>query len=286
MKSALRAYLLLTPALLVLGALFLGGFAPSFLQSFGYFPAVGMTEPTLSFYREVFGGREFLPSLLFSLRIAFLSSSGAVVFGTLLALLLLRTGRGEKIEGALAAIPVIVPHTVAVLLVLNLLARTGLLARLLFASGFISSPDGMPSLVFDRGGLGVIAVYLWKGIPFAAAVVYVVLRNMNTRLWESATVLGASRFQAFRYVVLPLLLPSLSSTFVLLFGFSFGAFEVPFLIGPTFPRALPVAAYSAYIHPDPTFRPYSMVMVVVITFIAMLLVYLYSFFLAGEERAS
>jgi putative spermidine/putrescine transport system permease protein len=179
-----------------------------------------------------------------------------------------------------------VPHTVAALLVLQLLSRTGMLGRFLFYLGILSSPGEMGNFVFDPSGVGVIVAYLWKGLPFAAVVVAVVLRTLDPRLCEAALVLGASRIQVFWYVLLPLLFPTLSSTFVLLFGFSFGAFEVPFLLGPTFPQALPVAAYKAYLHPDMASRPYAMVYVVVITAMALGLVFLYGFLARRGERFS
>ena len=283
-RDSLRAFLLLAPALLTLGVLFLGSLVPALLQSFGYFPAAGLGEPTLRFYREIIASPEFVPSLLFSLRVSFVSSALAVFLGTILALLLDETGKGERIEALLSSIPIIVPHTVAALLVLNLLSRTGILARVLFSLGWIASPAEMTALVFDRRGTGIIAAYLWKGIPFVAVVVYVVLRNIDGRLRETALILGASRMQALRHVALPLLMPTLSSTFVLLFGFSFGAFEAPFLLGPTFPRALPTAAYSAYLNPDIASRPYSMALIAIITAIAVALVYLYSFLSARKEE--
>ena len=285
-REPLRAFLLLTPALLVLGGLFLGSFAPALLQSLGHFPAVGMTGYTLGYYRELFGDPEFLGSLLFSLRISCISSALAVVLGTFLGFLLFSKRKKEGVQRFLALLPIAVPHTVAALLVLQLLSRTGMLGRFLFSLGILASPAEMGSFVFDPSGVGVIVAYLWKGLPFAAVVVAVVLRTLDPRLCEAALVLGASRIQVFWHVLLPLLFPTLSSTFVLLFGFSFGAFEVPFLLGPTFPQALPVAAYRAYLNPDMASRPYAMVYVVVITAMVLGLVFLYGFLARRGERFS
>ncbi len=63
----------------------------------------------------------------------------------------------------------------------------------------------------------------------------------------------------FFNVIFPILMPSILSSFIIIFAFSFGAFEVPYLLGPTTPKSLPVKAYIEYSNPDLTNRPYAMV---------------------------
>ena len=51
----------------------------------------------------------------------------------------------------------------------------------------------------------------------------------------------------------------------IIFAFSFGAYEVPFLLGPTTPNALPVKAYIEYSSPELFNRPYAMVINCILT---------------------
>ena len=87
--------------------------------------------------------------------------------------------------------------------------------------------------------------------------------------------LGANRWQAFRQVTLPLIMPGVVSASVIVFAFTFGAFEIPYLLGRTFPAALPVLAYQSYTDVDLAARPQAMAMAMVIAFISTLLIMAY-----------
>ena len=53
-------------------------------------------------------------------------------------------------------------------------------------------------------------------------------------------------------------MPAIKKAFLIILAFSFGAYELPFLLGPTLPKALPVQAYIEYLSPDLLNRPYAM----------------------------
>ena len=76
--------------------------------------------------------------------------------------------------------------------------------------------------------------------------------------------LGATRWQSFRHVLLPLLAPGLIAASALVFAFALGAYEVPLVLGASAPKALPVLAWQAYADPDLSTRPKAMAMAVVI----------------------
>ena len=54
-------------------------------------------------------------------------------------------------------------------------------------------------------------------------------------------------------------MPAVSTAFIIIFAYAFGAYELPFLLGATLPRALPVQAYMQFLSPDLRHRPYAMV---------------------------
>ena len=64
---------------------------------------------------------------------------------------------------------------------------------------------------------------------------------------------------------------------MIIFIFAFGGYELPFLLGVTTPKALPVQAYLAYTSPDLRERPYAMAMNAVILLLSLGISLLYAF---------
>ncbi|WP_018249566.1 ABC transporter permease [Orenia marismortui] len=273
--SIIKPYILLTPALIILFGLFLGGVILALAQSFGYFPLLGLNTFTLKYYIEIFTSTEFLDALRYSFYISFVSSFLAVVIGVFLAYQLVRLPKEYKLVRLIYKLPIIVPHIIASLLVFLFFTQSGLIARILYHFGIIKGLESFPQLVFDRWGIGIILVYLWKEIPFVVLVVYTVLNNINNSFEQVAANLGASQQQIFWNIYLPLSLPSIGSSFIIVFAFSFGAFEIPFLLGSTYPKTLPVLAYQSYVSSDLLQRPYAMVIAITLTVICLGLIYIY-----------
>ncbi len=250
---------MLAPVLLLL-AFFVCGLAGGIVQSFGVLKAAGLYGFTLQYYKAVFSQPDLLLSIRTSLRVTGISSAAAVVSGILLSAVFSRTGFIRSRAYHFFKLPVLIPHTVVAALVINLFSQSGLLARLCFALGILRDSRDFIPMVFDTGFVGVMMGYLWKEIPFIVLVVATVMANIGESLGEAATNLGASRIRAFFHVTLPLCLPSAALSFIMVFTYSFGAYELPLLLGPTSPRALPVQAYVEYTNPDLAHRPYAMVL--------------------------
>ena len=274
-RSLWEPYLLLLPALVVLGGLFLGGVVLGIAQSFGYFPLLGLKEFTLQYYIETLSNPEFLDALAYSLYISIVSSVVAGVIGVFFAYQLAKLPKKHTLVKLIYKLPIIVPHIIATLLVFLFFTQSGLLSRILYNLEIIEKINNFPPMVFDKKGIGIILVYLWKEIPFIALITYTVLKHINSSFEEVAANLGANSRQIFWHIYLPLSLPSIGSAIIIVFAFSFGAFEIPFLLGPTYPKTLPVMAYQRYISSDLMQRPYAMVIAVVLTVICVILIYLY-----------
>ena len=75
----------------------------------------------------------------------------------------------------------------------------------------------------------LVLVYIW--LPFVALPIFVSLESLDRRLLEAATDLGASRWQAFRRVTLPLSLPGVVAAFLFVFIPTLGEFVTPSLVG-------------------------------------------------------
>lgn len=274
MGNKLKPYILLLPISIILISIMGFGIINCIMQSLGYIPYIGLENISFRFYKEILGDSIFLESLIFSLKTSFISTTISIFIGVLLSYLLLQS-KLSKIKESLLNLPIIVPHIVVVMLMISIFSQSGVISRILYNLSIISDSSQFMSLVSDKNGIGVILVYLWKGIPFVIITTYNILKNINEKLQNVALNLGANKYQCFKYIILPLVLPSIISSFIILFAFSFGAFEVPFLIGPTYPKALPVSAYMSYVSSDLSQRSYAMVINVILSVFsfAILIVY-------------
>lgn len=276
MKKKLTPYLLLVPQIL-LGAVFIIGLGTGIIQSLGVIPAFGLTEPTLKYYKEVLTRPDTLQSLGYSLYIAFVSAFLAALLGTLLCLLLVRKNKTKGGVMRIVQLPIIVPHVVVALFIVNIFSQNGILARICAGLGLITEQQQFPMLIYDAKGIGVIVAYLWKEIPFIIYFVLALMANINGRLGEAAVNLGASTWKAFTRVTLPLCMNTILSGFLIVFVFALGAYELPMLLGATLPKALPIQAYIKYSSPELRDRPYAMALngiVVVISLLAAVIYYL------------
>lgn len=261
-KRSITPYILLAPFLLLMG-LFSAGIINAVIQSFGYIPAFDLNHFTWNYYKEIFSDGKYMQSIGYSLWIAGVSSAGSIILGIMLCVFLLsakKRSRLGRLSKTLVNLPVVTPHTIVALFVISLFSGSGLLSRILYALGAIAQPEELAPLLFDANGFGVILAYLWKEIPFVCMFVMTVMANISEKYNEAAYGLGAGKLKTFLFVTLPLCRPTIVGAFFIIFTYSFGAYELPFLLGSTKPKALPVQSFIEYTHPDLRHRPYAMVL--------------------------
>ncbi len=240
-------YLFLLPAVSLVAIIFGGGLILALLQSVGLIGVIGSGGFTLSAYGAVLQDPDFFRSLGTSLYIAGTATGLGILCSLGLALLLRGMGRWASFACQLT-LPI--PHLVGVAGILMLISPSGLIARLLYALGWIQSDQDFPLLVNDPWSIGVLIHFLWKEIPFITLILLAVLRGIGPEYEMQARVLGATPWQNFWNVTLPLLKPGILSAVVIVFGFTFGSFEVPFILGPTYPRTMPVQIYRLFTDMD------------------------------------
>ena len=273
MGGRVKIALLLAPALLVIGVLFAGGLFAAVVQSLGYLPAIGQTEISLDAYREVLTGEDFVDSFLLTTYVAAASTGISTVLAVLAALALRRAG--GRLSAIVFQLPITIPHLVAAVGIALVISQAGLGARLAAALGLIGDPGEFPALLYDRYSVGIILTYVWKETPFIALVVLASLRGVAGELEEVARTLGANAWQRFWYVVFPVISPGIIAASLIVFAFTFGAFEVPYLLGRTYPTVLPVMAYNEYRDIELTARPVAMAINVLIALITAVFAALY-----------
>jgi putative spermidine/putrescine transport system permease protein len=182
---------------------------------------------------------------------------------------------GSKFSTFMYQIPLPVPHLVAASGIILLVTQSGLFARSAYALGLLETPAEFPALVFDKAGIAIILTFLWKEVPFVGLVVLAILQSVGPQYEEQARTLGANSRQRFFYVLLPLIMPGILSTSIIIFAFTFANYEIPLLLGVRFPATLPVVAYRQYQDPDLALRPEAMAISIILAVVAILLLVAY-----------
>ena len=273
----------LAPALIVVLALFGGGLLLGLLQALGYFPGATQQALTLQHFQQVLSDPDFLESLGLTLYVALSSTTIAVLFSIGIALAFLQVSEEQRWAHFIFQIPLVVPHLVVAIAVIFLLSPSGWFSRIAQSLGLIQASSDFPFLINDRFGVGMIVTYVWKEIPFITLMIFSVLRNAGTELIDVGKTLHANPWQRFRYIILPIIFPSLAASSLIVFAYTFGAFEVPYLLGQTYPMLLPVWAYKHYADVDLTSRPEGIATGILIALIVALIVLLSHVVGRGEK---
>lgn len=171
--------------------------------------------------------------------------SSAVAIG--IAVTFRGTGRLDALGRALAILPLPVPHLVAAVGGLLVLGQSGLLARIALHLGFIEGPAGMPALVYDPAGIGLVLALTWKEVPFLTLVAVSVLATRGDALEKTARGLGAGRRDVFRRVTWPVLWRGMMPAAVAVFTFVAGSYEAAVILAPSDPLALPVLTWERFV---------------------------------------
>ena len=154
---------------------------------------------------------------------ALLAACINVVFGLLLAWALVRYSfPGKRLVDALVDLPFALPTAVTGITLATLYAKDGWIGQFL-------QPLGIHVAYTP---LGILLALTFIGVPFVVRTVQPILEDMDTEFEEAATSLGAHRWQAFRFVVLPVLWPALLTGFALAFARAVGEYgSVIFIAG-------------------------------------------------------
>jgi arabinogalactan oligomer/maltooligosaccharide transport system permease protein len=92
--------------------------------------------------------------------------------------------------------------------------------------------------------LAVLLVNLWLGFPYMFLIVTGALQSIPAELTEAATIDGASPWQGFRFIKLPLLLVSIAPLLISSFAFNFNNFTIIYLLTKGGPNDSGVTDYD------------------------------------------
>lgn len=178
----------------------------------------------------------------------------------LAAALLLHHALGAELQRARLArllyLPLAVPGVAAGLLAFIMLGDSGVLSRIAHGFGWVASPAAFPALLFDADGRGIVLTHLVLITPLFLLLFARLAEPLRLpALLEQARALGASPWQAWRRVALPLLLRQ-AAPVIAVYGLAlFGAYEVPLMVGGARPPMISVAIAEAVHGYDLATRP-------------------------------
>jgi len=222
-RDTIRHLLILLPAILVLLALFVYPLA-GIVERSVYKPRAGYT---LQFYGQIWRVPVYLQVIGRTFRTSGLVTLTCLVLGYPLAYLLstLRP-RVARLVMILVILPFFTSIIVRTYAWMALLGRNGLVNEALTALGLVKKP--LP-LLYNQGGVLIGMTYVL--LPYMVLTVYSVMRGIEPGLVRAAHSLGASRWQAFRRVFLPLSFPGIAGGTLLVFILGLGFFITPALMG-------------------------------------------------------
>lgn len=191
---------------------------------------------------ELFVRQEVLQALGLSLLTATLSTGLSLVLGIPLAVLLSHSVHWKvlprRLLRAAITIPLVLPPVVGGIALLLLLGRRGILGQWLTQVGI--------TIPFTTGA--VVLAQTFVAMPFLVFAVEGALRSADRRSELAAASLGASPWQIFRLVTVPLTAPGIAAGAVLCFARALGEFGATITFAGSFPgvtRTLPIASYLA-----------------------------------------
>ncbi len=204
------------------------------------------THFTLDNFTRIFDSSEFMSVLWATTFYTVVGTIGALVVGLFAALLLNKSFAGKGILRGLYLFPYVSPIiAVAFTWVALLDPFSGSLNALLVQMGVADSPINF----FGQRPQALIMVTvfeIWRYFPLSFLFILARMQSIDTDMYEAADMDGASPFQKFWYLSLPMLLGILSVLFLLRFIWTFNKFDDIFLLtgGNAGTRTLTVNVYE------------------------------------------
>lgn len=236
----------------------------------GDFTMLNFTMMIAGKYSQEYSLSFFWRPLWNSVRMSVYSSAIAALVGGVIAWLITRTDiKCKKFISSVFVFPYIMPSWTLALVWKNVFANSKVGTGV---TGMLESLTGIcvPSWFV----YGIFPCAIVMGIhyaPFAYILIGGILRNMDANLEEAATILKAGRWRIIRKVTLPIIMPALFSTILLVFSSTMASYAVPVFVGSpgnffvlsTMLRSLYSSSYSG--------QSYVMTLVLVIIGAGMLL---------------
>lgn len=227
-REARQPWILLSPALLAVTLLLFVPLMFILVYSFWLRTATGADQPGfyLDNWHEALTDPFYRDILISTLRIAAITTLVCAVMGYPAAYFIARSRGNKAILLLLLMLPFWISYIIRTMSWINILGVSGAFNSALLSLGVISEPIQM---LYNETTviLGLVHFLL----PFMILNTYVSLEGIDTNLEDAANSLGATKWQSFVQVTLPLSLPGLAAGGLLCFVLGAGTYITPLVLG-------------------------------------------------------
>ncbi len=218
---------------------------------------------TLEYFTRFFTRKYFTNTIINSFKVTF----SATIVSSILGLAIAYITRSSKIKGSkwlniLIVVSYLSPPFIGAYAWIQLLGRNGLITK------YINAWFGM-NFEGIYGFIGIVLVFSLQSFPLVYMYVAGALKNLDNSLNEAAESLGSSTLQRISMVVMPLIVPTLLASSLLVFMRVFSDFGTPMLIGEGY-RTFPVVLYSQFmgeVAQDDNFAAALCIIIMIITLV-------------------
>jgi multiple sugar transport system permease protein len=228
-QEKLTGWMMLFPALLILGLVFIYPIGRAFWLSWFTENLGTQLEPVFSGlgnYQRMLGDGRFWQSLWNTSVFTVISVFLELLLGLGVALVLNKSFWGRGVVRTVAIIPWALPTAVMGLAwawIFN--DQYGVVNDILIRLGLIDTGInwlGTPTLAM----IALIVADVWKTTPFISIILLAGLQSISGDLYEAHRLDGASPWQSFTQITLPLLMPQILIALLFRFAQAFGIFDL------------------------------------------------------------
>lgn len=201
-------------------------------------------------YQYLFGRPAFKSAIFNTITITLIGLTIQLTVGLLIAMVLKQKFRGRGLVRSLVLLPMGVPTLVSGVTLVYIFGTQGYLNELFYKLGLMKIPYN-----WTGGGLKSLFVVAfadaWKVTPIVVLLLLAGLESIPQDVYEASSIDGASKWQNFKYVTLPLLKPAITMTILLRAVDMFRIFELPIILVGRVTPFLATYAYDEYSYNNP-----------------------------------
>lgn len=195
---------------------------------------------TLSHFIHFFERKFYYITILNSFKVTIVSTILAVIIGLPLAYMLRKIKIfGSKFIQIIVIVSYISPPFIGAYAWIQLLGRSGVITKFINDT-FQLNFDGI------YGFAGIVLVLTLQSFPLVFIYIMGALKNLDNSLVEAAESLGYSNFQRTTKIIIPLIMPTILASSLLVFMRVIADFGTPMLIGEGY-RTMPVLIYQQFL---------------------------------------
>ena len=211
MRQRWIPYLLIAPSTVFLAMLFVVPLFQTMALAFQ-----GGDGWTLDKFGQMAGDLNFSDAVMDTFEIVVIAVPLQLLLALGMAMMLRHIGQGRDLILWIWSIPLGISDLAAGLVWLAILNDRGYLNTILFRTGLISAPESY--LTYETPGAllaAIVVAELWRATAIVLVIVVAGVQLVPKEYAEAADVFGATRWQSFTRIMLPLLKPSIQSALIL-----------------------------------------------------------------------